>query len=300
MATEKPNVLVIGATGQTGRLIVNEFDRDPGPVRVRLAARKRADVERLNAAGKSAVLLDLDKPDTFALALAGVERLFLLTGYTVDMLHQSKTLVDGARKAGVRHIVHQGIFGHWDCTDRHFVWHQMIEKYIEASGIGWTHLHPNFFMDNLTGVTPIKGGSFAMFCGDRRVGWVALKDLAAVAAAVLRDGPERHGGKDYWLSPEVLSGPDAAAVLTDVLGREVRCDLKQPDDLKALLASGTMTVEPNYAEGAVEFMRQVMDGRMGYIATVRDDAPFVTGRASTTFRQWATENRDTLLRTMAE
>jgi len=96
----------------------------------------------------------------------------------------------------------------------------------------------------------------------------------------------------------VLNGPEAASVLTDVLGREVRCDLKQPDDLKAMLASGTMPVEPNYAEGAVEFMRQVMDGRMGYIGTVRDDVPFVTGRASTTFRQWAEENRAVLLKAM--
>ncbi|HJY96359.1 MAG TPA: NmrA family NAD(P)-binding protein [Acidimicrobiales bacterium] len=298
MTAEQPTALVIGATGQTGRLIVDEFRRDPGGVKVRLAARKQADVEKLRAAGKEAVLLDLDDPKTFGTALAGVDRLFLLTGYTVAMLHQSKTLVDGAVKAGVSHVVHQGIFANWDTTDPHFVWHQMIEKYIEASGVGWTHLHPNYFMENLTGITPIKGGSFSMYCGDRRVGWVALKDVAAVAAAVLRDGPEKHGGKDYWLSTDVLNGPEAASVLTDVLGREVRCDLKQPDDLKAMLASGTMPVEPNYAEGAVEFMRQVMDGRMGYIGTVRDDVPFVTGRASTTFRQWAEENRAVLLKAM--
>ena len=46
----------------------------------------------------------------------------------------------------------------------------------------------------------------------------------------------------------------------------------------------------------VEFMWQIIDGRMGYIGTVRDDVPFVTGRPSTSFRQWATDNRETLLR----
>jgi hypothetical protein len=55
--------------------------------------------------------------------------------------------------------------------------------------------------------------------------------------------------------------------------------------------SSNIPVETWYAEGVVEFMRQVMDGRMGYIGTIRDDGPFVTGRPSTTFRQWATENR---------
>ncbi len=151
-------------------------------------------------------------------------------------------------------------------------------------------------MENLIGIMPIKDGAFAMYCGDRRVGWVALKDVAAVAAAVLRDGPERHGGQDYWLSPEVLSGPEAATILTDVLGQEVRCDVKGPDDFKALFMSSSIPIESWYAEGVVEFMRQVMDGRLGYIGTVRDDGPFVTGRPSTGFRQWAAENRDTLLK----
>ena len=128
-------VLVIGATGQTGRLIVEDLSRDPRNVRLRVAAHKPADVERLKSAGNEAVHLDLDDPKTFGPALAGVDRLYLLTGYTVAMLHQSKTLVDAAKKARVRHIVHQGIFGEWDCTDPHFAWHQIIETYIKASGL---------------------------------------------------------------------------------------------------------------------------------------------------------------------
>ena len=293
MATEKPTVFVIGATGQTGRLIVKEFNRDPGDVKLRLAARKPADVEKLRAAGKEAVHFDLDDPQTFALALAGVERLFLLTGYTVDMLVQSKTLVDAAKKAGVRHIVHQGIFGQWDTTDPHFAWHQMIEKYIEASGIAWTHLHPNVFMDNLLTFFAPRGGKVTVFFGEQRVGWVALRDLAAVAAVALRQGPGRHGGKDYWLSPEVLTGPQVAEILGGVLGTQIHCEMQSPDVLARMLAdSGAM--EPKYGAGAVDFMRQVTDGRMGYIGTVRDDGPFVTGRPSMTLREWATENRESL------
>src|SRR5580692_11768218 len=182
MSSEQPSVLVIGATGQTGRLIVAEFDRDPGNVRLRLTARKPADIEKMRSAGKEAVHLDLDDPQTFGTALAGVDRLFLLTGYSVDMLVQSKTLVDAAKKAGVSHIVHQGIFGQWDCTDPHFAWHQMIEKYIESSGIAWTHLHPNVFMDNLLTFFAPRGGIVTVFFGAQRVGWIALKDLSAVAA----------------------------------------------------------------------------------------------------------------------
>jgi hypothetical protein len=138
VSSQQPTVLVIGATGQTGRLIVEDLKRDPDNVQLRLAVHKQANVERLKSAGNEAVHLDLDDVKTFGPALAGVDRLYLLTGYTVAMLHQSKTLVDAAKKACVQHIVHQGIFGEWDYTDPHFAWHQMIETYIKGSGLAWT------------------------------------------------------------------------------------------------------------------------------------------------------------------
>src|SRR5260370_2832154 len=137
MSSEQPSVLAIGATGQTGRLIVAEFDRDPGNVRLRLTARKPADIEKLRAAGKEAVHLDLDDPQTFGTALAGVDRLFLLTGYTVDMLVQSKNLVVSAREAGVSLIRRLGIFAVWGCHAPYIRWNSIIYKDIETSGVHW-------------------------------------------------------------------------------------------------------------------------------------------------------------------
>jgi NAD(P)H dehydrogenase (quinone) len=293
-SSSKPLVLVIGTTGQVGKLIVEEFDRDPGNVRVRYAARKLEQVDELRASGRDAAHLDLDDPRTFAQALHGVDRVYLLTGYTVAMLTQSKTLVDAAVKAGVNHIVHQGVFANWDVTDPHFVWHQMIERYIEGSGLDWTHLHPNVFMEGLGSMTPVDDGVFSVFWGDRRVGWIAARDIAAVAATVLREGPSRHGGKEYWLSTEVASGPEVATILSKALDREIRCEVRGPEEFKASIANGSTTVESWYADAGVEFTRQVIDGRMGYIGTVRDDVQFVTGRPSISLREWAIENRDRL------
>lgn len=289
-ALAKPVVLVIGTTGTVGQHLLTDFDRDPGDVQVRWAARRTEQVEEMVAAGRDAVWLDLDDPSTFAHALHGVDRVFLLTGYTVAMLTQSKTLVDAAVKAGVSHIVHQGVFANWDTTDPHFVWHQMIERYIEASGVQWTHLHPNVFMDGLASMISDGDGTFPVFYGDRRVGWIAAKDIAAVTATVLRQGPSRHAGKDYWLSTEVASGPEVAAIFSGAIGREVRCDVRGPEDFKASLQRRSTPIESWYADGGVEFTRQVLDGRMGYIGTVRDDVEFVTGRPSTSLHAWALEN----------
>jgi len=60
-----------------------------------------------------------------------------------------KTFIDAARKVRVQHIVHLGVFGHWDYTDPHIAWPQLVKTYIEASGIAWTHIHPNMFMERI-------------------------------------------------------------------------------------------------------------------------------------------------------
>ena len=74
------------------------------------------------------------------------------------------------------------------------------------------------------------------------------------------------------------------------------CNMLGPDELKEVLTSTTaINVESWYAEGGVEFMRQIVDGRMGYIGSVQDDVPHVTGRPALTLKQWATDHRDELI-----
>jgi uncharacterized protein YbjT (DUF2867 family) len=294
--TKKPVVLVIGATGLTGSFLIKEFDRDSSGVHVRLAARRQEQVDRFKSEKRDAVLLDLDDPRSFGAALSGVDRLFLVTGYTVAMLSQGKTLVDAAKKAAVRHIVHLGIFGNWDTTDPHFVWHQLIEKYIEASGIAWTHLHPNVFMELLPVLISIENDSFPVFWGPGRLGWTSSEELAAVTATVLKEGPDKHGGQDYWLSADVANGQEIAEIASEVLNRKITAELKRPEDFPEHMArtSPRFKVEPWYGAAILEFLKQVADGRMGYIGTLRDDGPSVTGRPSMMLREWAGANRHRL------
>jgi len=287
---QNPTILVLGSSGQIGGLIAAELNATAG-VNVRITSRRPEEVERLNALGADAVYLDLDKPETFAGALAGVDRVFLLTGYTIAMLTQSKIMIDSAKKAGVQHIVHLGIFGEWDCTDPHFAWHQLIESYIKTSGIGWTNLHPNMFMENILAFFAPKNGEFATYWGEQRMGWVAGADIAAVAARILCDGPAKHGYKDYWLSPEVLDATSIAAILSEVLGHDIKGVHRSHEEFKAIFTSGAVQVENWYADGAIEFARQVSTGEMGYIGTIRNDIPFITGEPALTFRQWATAHK---------
>lgn len=291
---QNPTVLILGASGTIGKQVVKELEGTG--VNVRITSRKKAEVELLTGQGKDCKFLDLDDPRTFAYALAGVDRVFLLTGYTVGMLTQSKTLVDAAKKAGVGHIVHVGVFAEWDTTDAHFAWHQMIEKYIEASGIAWTHLHPNMFMEALTGAYLPKNLTYTTYWEDRRVGYIAASDIAAVAAKVLTDGPARHAGRDYWLSVESYNGKEIAQLMSEVTGLEIQCEEKGLEEFKLLIEAWIANGADSWYAGAnIEFVRQMLDGTMSYMSMVQNDIPYILGRPAKTVREYLAENKELLI-----
>jgi uncharacterized protein YbjT (DUF2867 family) len=289
----KARVLVIGSSGQIGKKVVSNLEGSLD-VDVRITSRRLEEVHRLSGEGKDIVHLDLDDPRTFGAALAGVDRVFLLTGYTVAMLAQSKTLVDAASKAGVKHIVHLGVFGEWDCTGPAFAWHQLVEAYIKTSGISWTFLHPNMFMENILTLC-LKGDTLTTYWNEYRTGWVAAADIALVAATALQEGPAKHAGKEYWLSSDVATGPELAKLLSELLGKEIAAEVLGPAEFQAIFTSASIPVESWYADGGVEIMRQIVDGRMGYLGSVRNDVPHVTGEHALTLKQWILQHREELI-----
>jgi NAD(P)H dehydrogenase (quinone) len=293
----KPRLLILGATGRTGSKVIAELERI-NTVQVVYSSRSLTQVEAWRRDGKEAVLLDLDQPETFSNALAGIDRLFLVTGYTVAMVHQSKTIVDAAADAGIKFIVHLGIFGNGRLTYAYATWHEMVEPYIEGSGVEWAHLHPHFFMDNLLAGAPVIGGKFYWFMGEQPVGWIASEDIATVAARILADGPDRHGGKQYWLATEMLNGTQAAAEITKGLDIPVEAVVLTPDDLLAQVASGGMKmpayVEATYGASILEWVRQTYEGRLnfGKVTTVVED---LTGNKPQTLETWVRANREAVL-----
>lgn len=286
-----PTALIIGASGRIGTHVVRELDRNSDGLVVRLSSSRQATVDEWLARGRAAVLLDLDQPEGFAAALRGVDRVFLLTGYTAAMLVQSKLFVDAAADAGVSHIVHVGVYGSRDDRIPHFAWHALIETYIEASGIAWTHLHPNMISDSVLVMSPplSETRTFTVFWRDAPQGWVFACDIGAVAAAVLREGPVEHGGQNYWLSTEVMTGPEVSKILSQAAGTEIRCLALGPEDLQAHVAQIPMAAERAYMESAVMTMRLASEGKLIHQTTVRDDVQTVLGRPGTTIAQWARE-----------
>lgn len=118
MTSQKPTVLITGATGQIGGDTLRLL-QDDDSITLVAAVRSTAKAKPFEAQGIRSVIMDFDKEQTLAPALQGIDRVLLVTGYTVDMLRQSKVFVDQAKKAGVQHIVHLGACGRDDASIGH-------------------------------------------------------------------------------------------------------------------------------------------------------------------------------------
>jgi NAD(P)H dehydrogenase (quinone) len=295
--TAGKKALIIGATGAVGRPLVRELADNPGPDNVRAVAAVRdgKKAEEFRRQGIQTVLLDLNSVESVRAAVRAIDRIFLLTGYTVDMLRQSKAVIDAAEEFGIEHIVHLGAMAPADTDLPQFGWHRFVERYIEASNLGWTHLAPNMFMQNLLGRNSMwellgssGAGDLLSFFGDARIGWVDAEDIARVAATILRS-PAPHSGDKYDLSVEARSVPEIASILTEVLGKPYRSAHRSPDDfLEAVLKAG---MDPNYARGAHRTLGLFSKNAVVGQADVNENIETILGRKATTWREFAELHR---------
>jgi uncharacterized protein YbjT (DUF2867 family) len=275
MNDKKPRILILGATGQVGGHIIEALKENPT---LQIIAGARS-VDKATALGVSAVHLDLDRIETFAKALEGVDRLFVATGYTVDMLRQSKDLVNYAKRAGVKLIVHLGACGDDDTRVAHYGWHQFIERYIASSGMAYVHLRPEIFMQNLLGYGGeryVNAGVIRHYVGAARLSWVDCEDVAAVAAECLLN-PTRHTGNTYRLGYDAKTYEEIAQVMSDALDQPFRYEARPPSEfLTNVLAAGA---EPAYMKCVFDSYTDFTNGVGEKADEVFDNFPALVGRS---------------------
>jgi NAD(P)H dehydrogenase (quinone) len=284
----KARVLVMGATGQVGGALIPLLAANDN-IEVIAAARNR---EKAGKLGVPSVHLDLDDFSTFAPALEGIDRIFMATGYTVDMLRQSKDLVNSAKRASVKQIVHLGACGDNDTRVAHYGWHQFIERYVEWSGVTFTHLRPEIFMQNLLGYggeSYVKQGVIRHYVGGARLSWVDCNDVAAVAAACLAH-PEKHAGMIYRLGYEAKTYYDLAEVFTRVIGQPFTYEPRPPSEfLQNVLAAGA---EPAYMKCVFDSYTDMTNGVDVRSDEVFDNFPRITGQSPRTIADFARLHAD--------
>jgi uncharacterized protein YbjT (DUF2867 family) len=272
-------VLVVGATGTTGGVVLREL-LDRG-ARVRALTHSPGNADGLRALGADPVVGDLADPASLAGAFDGIERAYVAVPPGEHQAELEENAYAVAEQAGVYHVVKLGIIGQSsESPVRFHRTHAEAFDALQASSLRWTLLQPAGFMQNYLLTPP---GITAR--PDAKVAHVDARDVGAVAARAL--GEEGHEGSTYALTgPEALSDADIAAQLAEVLGRDVPVVAIGDDDL----AAGPR--EAGLDEWMVEGMGELTElQRSGALAAVTPDVEAVLGRPPTPFRRFAEDHR---------
>jgi uncharacterized protein YbjT (DUF2867 family) len=162
-----------------------------------------------------------------------------------------------------------------------------IETALIASGLGYTLLRNNAYMQNFFMAAPAiaKTSSFGSAARDGRVGMIDTRDVAAVAAQIAAS-PAPHAAKTYWpTGPEAITFADAATVLSNVLGRPITFQpLTVEEQTQAMIDIG---LPESLAAMNAQAVGLFAEGDCDYVS---DDVPSILGQPARTFERFAIDH----------
>jgi uncharacterized protein YbjT (DUF2867 family) len=221
-------ILVTGTTGLNGSAIIREFAHQGVPVR---ALFRNPDKARQfhGLAGVELVQGDMLRPESLTAAFRGVTRVLMISSAEERMVQTQSAFIDAAKAAGVPHIVkysgkESGV-GFDPSSFQGTREHVEIERYLEASGLAWTHLRPSQFMQRylpgtITGVDA-RRRELRLPIGGSKLSPVHIEDIAKVAVALMRS--DGHEGKAYDMTgPEALTMKEAVEQISEATGATFR------------------------------------------------------------------------------
>lgn len=217
-------MLVTGANGTIGRHVIDQLVQRGASVRALVRDPAKADFP----AGVSVVKGDLMEPDSLRGAFAGVSALFLLNAVTADEFTQALIALNLAREAGIEHVVYLSVIH----SDRylnvpHFAGKFGVERMLEQMGFSATILRPAYFMNNELTIreTVVAYGVYPMPIGAKGLAMVDPRDIGEIAAIELIHRASGAGPlaaeRINLVGPDTLTGTDAAAIWSAVLGRPI-------------------------------------------------------------------------------
>ncbi len=277
-------ILVTAAGGKVGSSLVKQLSEKK--IAARAGFHSEAKAKTLKLPGIEPVVLDFRDPASVRNAMGGVDKVFLATPGTPDQPAAERTIVDEAKATGVKHVVKVSVIGALEGGIVFAKWSRVVELHIEQSGIAFTFLRPNFFMQNfLNFAESIKTkGGFTLGRGDARPCVIDARDIAAVGVKVLTE--TGHANRAYELNgPEAISYAQVAERLTKVLAKPVAYWNIPAAEFK----KGFMAV------GAPEWMADAYVDLADWYASGHGDKPTpvlgeLLGRAPRTFDQFLADN----------
>jgi uncharacterized protein YbjT (DUF2867 family) len=281
-------ILVTGATGNVGRNVVDQLVQRGADVHAFVRDPSKANLP----AGVDVVQGDLLDVDALRAAFSGVSTLFLLNAVAPDEFTQALLTLGVAREAGVRRVVYLSVI-HSDIYVNvpHFAGKFGVERMIEAMGFEATVLRPAYFMDNEHTIKDaITGyGIYPMPIGTKGIAMIDARDIGEIAAIELVRREQAEGAlpseRINLVGPDTLTGADAAAIWSDVLGRPIA----YPGNDVAAFEQNLRHFMPSWMAFDMRLMgeRFVSDGMVPEVGDV-DRLTTLLGRPLRTYRAFVT------------
>ncbi|PKF54838.1 NAD(P)-dependent oxidoreductase [Alteromonadales bacterium alter-6D02] len=283
-------ILIIGAAGNNGVATIEALTNKQNTnstIRAAVRSVEKANQLKQKFPSIETVLIDLDKPDTLTEAYSGVTKVFMIPGNIEDREGHAKNAIDAAVKANtVKQFLFYSVFGaEYESIlfSRQF---RAGEKYLEQSGLNYTHLRTIFFQENFFGwADGIKQGGLYFGVRDGRFAPLNVADIGEMAANILTTSG--HDNKAYNITgPELLSGADMAKVFTNVTGKEVAYVSPTTEQtLDSLLSTGWAEWQ---AQGMLELFEVFATDQA---AIISPDGEKLLGRPLTTLQEFVTNNK---------
>jgi uncharacterized protein YbjT (DUF2867 family) len=292
METKQESILVTGASGNIGSEIVKQLLGVGPAVSIKAAVHSRQNVKKVKDGDRVKVIpIDYNESDTLREALKDVDKLFLLTPDVPNAPDLASNAVTEAKKAGIRHIVKQSVMGaNLEADVGTMRLHRQVEEIIEQSGIPFTFLRPNEFMQNFINFhsPSIKGNNaFYIPLEDAKVSLVDVRDIAAVAVKSLID-EDKHKNKTYLITgPEALTYHQVAEVLSNATGRKINyVNISDEEARTAMKEIGMSNWLINTVSELSDYFRK---GKASEVSSAVEE---VTGRKPISFSQFARDHAE--------
>ncbi|MBE9108160.1 SDR family oxidoreductase [Nodosilinea sp. LEGE 07298] len=274
-------IFVTGATGRVGGKLVESLLRSGKRVKVLVRNPQKATIYQ--ALGVSVFLGDLNQSDRLEEALWGCDRLFSIPPNTMNQAEQEIQLYQAAKRAEIRHVVKLStVKSDPESPCQFFKQHAIAEQYLKQSGIKFTILQTNSFMQNfLWFAHEMKTkGTLALPMRDAKTVPIDIRDVVRVGSAILTE--EGHEGKTYNLTgSELLSLQEIAEKLSIVANQKITYIDASPLDFKQTLIR--LGVPEWFAEAVTTSWQIASKGR----PTLTDTVTKVGREQPITFNEFA-------------
>lgn len=277
-------LLVTGATGQLGSLVVEALLKTVPADQLAVSVRDPKKAEHLTARGVDVRQADFTSPTSLATAFAGIDKLLLISSSDGDRVAQHTAAIEAAKAAGVSFIVYTSAPNAQESSFFLVNDHRATENAIIASGIPYSILRNNWYLENEAG--SIKGAAagapWLTVGGSGKVGWALRQDYAEAAANVLTS--TGHENKTYELAGKLITYDELAAITAEVLGKDVPVQhVDEATYSEAMKAAGV-------PEPVIPFLVGVQVAiANGSLAVDSNDLEALLGRKATPLREGIAE-----------